>query len=125
MSTLCGYTIAETGKLCYNMQEIYICHSDGERKTMNALERFLRYAVVHTASDRLNYRVTPSTECQHILCEMLEKEMKEMGMENVTRTEHAYVYGFVPATPGYESCKCIGFNAHLDIVADLGIGVGG
>ena len=48
---------------------------------MNALERFLRYAVVHTASDRLNHQVTPSTECQHILSEMLEHEMKELGME--------------------------------------------
>ena len=89
---------------------------------MNALKRFLRYAVVHTASDRFNHDVTPSTPCQHELAKMLEEEMVQMGMQNVSRTEHAYVYGFLPATEGYEDCKCIGFNAHIDIVSDLGIG---
>ena len=89
---------------------------------MNALERFLSYAVVHTASDRHNHEVTPSTECQHILAKQLEEEMKAMGLQDVTRTEHAYVYGFLPAPPGYEDRKCLGFNAHLDIVSDLGIG---
>jgi len=89
---------------------------------MKALERFLNYAVVHTASDRFCAEVTPSTDSQHVLAKLLEEEMKQIGLENVTRTEHAYVYGFLPATPGYENCKCLGFNAHLDIVADLGIG---
>ena len=89
---------------------------------MNALNRFLRYAVIHTASDRFNHEVTPSTPCQHELAKLLEEEMKQMGMQNVTHTEHAYVYGFLPATEGYEDRKCIGFNAHIDIVADLGIG---
>ena len=89
---------------------------------MNALERFLSYAVVHTASDRHNHEATPSTECQHILAKQIEEEMKAIGLPNVVRTEHAYVYGFLPATEGYEDRKCIGFNAHIDIVADLGIG---
>lgn len=89
---------------------------------MNALERFLNYAVVFTASDPNHEDVTPSTECQHELAKLLEQEMKDIGLQNVTRTEHAYVYGFLPATPGYEHCKSIGFNAHIDIVSDLGIG---
>jgi len=89
---------------------------------MNALERFLNYAVIFTGSRFDNEAVTPSTECQHELAILLEHEMKVLGLENVTRTENAYTYGFLPATPGYEHCKAIGFNAHIDIVSDLGIG---
>ena len=88
---------------------------------MNALERFLNYAVVFTASDPENEAVTPSTECQHDLAVLLEQEMLAMGLENVTRTEHAYVYGFLPATPGYEQSKVIGFNAHIDVADDMGL----
>ncbi len=90
---------------------------------MTALERFLEYAVIFTASDRNNADVTPSSRCQVELAQVLEAEMKAMGLKDVKRTEHAYVYGFLPATPGYEDCKVMGFNAHMDIVRDLGEGV--
>lgn len=89
---------------------------------MKALERFLNYAVIYTGSDPENEAVTPSTQCQHILAQYLEQEMQALGLEQVTRTEHGYVYGFLSATPGYEHCKRIGFNAHLDIVNELGDG---
>lgn len=89
---------------------------------MNALERFLNYARIFTASDPDNEEHTPSTECQHDLARYLEQELLDLGLSHVTRTDNAYVYGFLPATPGYEHCKALGFNAHLDIVSDLGIG---
>ena len=123
MSTLYGKTVASDGHLCYTVHILERISAFADKGIhMNALERFLSYAVVHTASDRHNHEVTPSTPCQHILAKQIEEEMKAIGLQNVVRTEHAYVYGFLPATPGYEDRKCIGFNAHLDIVADLGIG---
>ena len=42
--------------------------------------------------------------------------MREMGLQDVYGDDHAYVYGKIPATPGYEAKTPIGFIAHLDTV---------
>ncbi|MEI3061617.1 MAG: hypothetical protein V8S72_01105 [Oscillospiraceae bacterium] len=33
--------------------------------------------------------------------------------------DHAYVYGFIPASEGYEDKPCIGFIAHLYTIPDF------
>ena len=86
---------------------------------MRAYERLLRYAAVNTTSFREG-EGTPTGKGQFDLAYLLEKEMKEMGLEDVSVDEHAYVYGFLPATPGYEHCRSIGFISHLDTVNDCG-----
>ena len=68
---------------------------------MKAYERFLTYVKVHTASAE-DTEQTPTTACQLDLTHLLAKEMSELGMEGVYEDEHAYVYGFIPATPGFE-----------------------
>ncbi len=40
-------------------------------------------------------------------------------MERVFVDGHAYVYGFLPATPGCEDRPCVGFIAHLDTIPDF------
>ena len=50
---------------------------------------------------------------------VLEKEMRELGMERVFVDGHAYVYGFLSATPGCEDRPCVGFIAHLDTIPDF------
>ena len=40
-------------------------------------------------------------------------------MEDADVDEHCYVYGHIPATKGYESCKKLGFIAHMDTVSDF------
>ncbi|MBR3293382.1 MAG: peptidase T [Oscillospiraceae bacterium] len=85
---------------------------------MTALERFIHYVKIHTASAE-DTNCTPSTQRQFDLSRVLEREMKEMGMQEVFVDEHAYVYGFLEATPGCENKPSIGFVAHLDTVPDF------
>ena len=85
---------------------------------MTALERFLIYVKIHTASSE-NLERTPTEEREFDLSRVLEKEMKDLGFERVFVDEHAYVYGFLPATPGCEDRPCVGFIAHLDTIPDF------
>ena len=86
---------------------------------MRAYERLLRYAAVNTTSFKEG-EGTPTGKGQFDLAFLLEKEMKEMGLEDVFVDEHAYVYGFLSASTGYEDCRAIGFISHLDTVNDCG-----
>lgn len=87
---------------------------------MKAYERLLQYVKVNTVSSELS-RQTPSSEGQWDLARLLETEMRELGLQEVyLDPNHAYVYGRIPATPGYESCKTIGFIAHMDTVDEMG-----
>ena len=85
---------------------------------MRAYERFIEYVKVYTQSDDAS-DVTPSTQCQFDLSRLLAKQMIELGMQDVYEDEHAYVYGRIPATPGYENKPCIGFIAHIDTTPDF------
>ena len=84
---------------------------------MNVKDRFIRYVKVHTAS-ALNTAKTPTTYRQFELARMLCAEMEELGMEGVFCDEHAYAYGFLPATPGCEDRPRIGFIAHIDTIPE-------
>ena len=66
---------------------------------MKAYERFLDYVRVHTASAE-DTEQTPTTACQFDLTHLLAGEMRALGMKDVYEDENAYVYGFIPATPG-------------------------
>ena len=85
---------------------------------MRAYERLIQYVQVHTASSE-DSRETPTTRRQFDLSRLLEKEMLELGMEGVFVDEHAYTYGFIPATPGCEDKPCVGLIAHLDTIPDF------
>lgn len=79
----------------------------------SVVSRFLRYIAVDTQS-KDETGVIPSTDKQKNLARMLEKELKEMGAEDVRMDEHAYVYATIPAS--YRDCKSpvLGFIAHMD-----------
>lgn len=87
---------------------------------MRASERLLKYAVIYTGSREENAAQTPSTQEQFTLAHVLADDMREIGLTDVSVDEHAYVYGFLPASEGKESCQPIGFIAHLDIVNEFG-----
>ena len=84
---------------------------------MRAYERLIRYVQVHTASSEDRER-TPTTRRQFDLSNQLANEMHAIGIQGVFVDEHAYVYGFIPASKGYEERACIGFIAHLDTIPD-------
>lgn len=86
-------------------------------------ERFLHYVTYDTQSDE-NTGTHPSTEKQFDLAKELAKELKELGLNNVTLDEFCYVYADLPATKGYEKSQAIGLVAHLDTSpAECGKGV--
>ena len=85
---------------------------------MRAYERFLEYVKIHTASSEESDS-TPTTDRQFDLSRLLAKQMTEMGIEDVYVDEHAYVYGRIPASEGFEKKPCIGFIAHIDTAPDF------
>lgn len=87
---------------------------------MKASERLLKYAVIYTGSDEDHAEQTPSTPEQMTLAQVLAKDMRDIGLTDVSVDAHAYVYGFLPATTGREQSPPIGFIAHIDIVNEFG-----
>ncbi|GEN53465.1 peptidase T [Halobacillus faecis] len=86
------------------------------------LERFTSYVKIDTQSDE-NSSTTPSTEKQWELANQLVDELKEMGLEEVTVDDHAYVMATLPANTDKE-VPVIGFLAHIDTATDFtGAGV--
>ncbi len=81
---------------------------------MEAVEqKFLRYVRVDTPSCEENFGVTPSSDCQKNLAQMLVGELEALGLKAEV-TPNSYVYSRLPA-----NCKAahsIGFIAHLDTV---------
>ena len=85
---------------------------------MEAYERLITYAKVHTAS-REDAETVPSTERQFDLARMLQEELESLGVSDVYLDEHCYVYGKIPASSGYEDKPCVGFLAHVDTIPDF------
>src|SRR5699024_5659976 len=65
-----------------------------------------------------NSNTTPSTEKQWDLANKLVDELKNMGMEEVSIDENAYVMATLPATADYE-IPVIGFVSHIDTSPDF------
>src|SRR3954464_8592278 len=80
----------------------------------SALDRFLRYAKIDTQSKEDQEKV-PSTSKQLNLANLLAKELKDLGVENVRISEFGIVYGTVPGNlPDNSKVPVIGFMAHMD-----------
>lgn len=78
------------------------------------IERFLEYVKIDTQSSE-GSSTMPSTMKQHDLASLLEKQLGEMGAEEIVYDkEHGYVYASVPASSGCEDAPVIGFIAHMD-----------
>ena len=84
---------------------------------MRAYERLLKYVKVWTTSDPES-GTHPSTMRQFDLAHQLVQELKGLGLTDAHVDEHCYVYATLPATPGQESAKPLGFIAHMDTTDD-------
>lgn len=84
---------------------------------MRAYERLLKYVKVWTTSDPES-GTHPSTMRQFDLAHQLVQELKDLGLTDAYVDEHCYVYATLPATPGQESAKPLGFIAHMDTADD-------
>ena len=85
---------------------------------MRVEERLLKYVSYWTTSDE-ECRQIPSSERQFELGKVLEQELRDLGLEKVTLTEHCYVYGLLPATKGYADKPAVGFISHMDTAPDF------
>ena len=77
---------------------------------MRAYERLLNYVKVYTTSDPVS-DTHPTTARQFDLARMLVKELQDLGLADAHVDEHCYVYATLPATPGHEAAKGLGFIA--------------
>ena len=85
---------------------------------MRVEERLLKYVSYWTTSDE-ECRQIPSSERQFELGKVLEQELRDLGLEKVTLTDHCYVYGLLPATKGYADKPAVGFISHMDTAPDF------
>ncbi len=82
------------------------------------IDRFFRYVKIDTQSDPDNEQVYPSTDKQWDLLRLLEKELKEIGMSEVSLDKNGYIQATLPSNLDYE-VPTIGFIAHVDTSPDF------
>jgi len=81
------------------------------------LDRFLRYVQIDTQSDE-DSQTFPSTKKQFDLANLLEKELKEIGLANVEVDTYGYVTATLPSNTDMK-IPIIGFLAHMDTAPDM------
>src|SRR3954453_3131305 len=82
--------------------------------TESAMDRFLRYVKIDTQSAE-DQTTVPSTKKQFDLANLLVKELKDLGVQNLRVSEFGIVYGMVPGNlPDNTKVPTIGFIAHMD-----------
>jgi tripeptide aminopeptidase len=79
----------------------------------DVLERFLRYVRIDTQSDD-DSETYPSTAKQRDLGELLERELRELGLDDAELTEHGYVFATLAGSDG----PTVGLIAHMDTSQD-------
>lgn len=84
---------------------------------MTVVDRFLKYVKFDTESST-ETGTTPSTPGQMVLARELEKELNEMGLEDISLNEKGYIMATLPANTDKE-VPTIGFVAHMDTSPDL------
>src|SRR5262249_33433761 len=79
-----------------------------------AIDRFLRYVKIDTQSKE-DADTVPSTKKQLDLANLLAKELKELGAENVRVSEYGIVYALVPGNlPAGSKTPVLGLISHMD-----------
>ena len=81
------------------------------------IKRFISYVTVDTESDP-NSETTPSSIKQWDLANALVEELKEIGMEEVTIDDNAYIMATLPSNIDKE-VPVIGFVSHFDTTPDF------
>lgn len=80
-------------------------------------ERFLKYIKIDTQSDDTS-DTYPSTKKQFDLAKVLQKELQEMGLKDISLDEHCYLMATLPSNIS-KKIPTIGFIAHMDTCPDM------
>ncbi|MEN8124021.1 MAG: peptidase T [Bacteroidota bacterium] len=83
----------------------------------NLVDRFIKYVKIDTQSDP-NISEFPSTQKQWDLAKILVEDLKEIGMQDVSIDDKAYVMASLPSNVNYK-VPSIGFIAHFDTSPDF------
>ncbi|WP_158848810.1 peptidase T [Algibacter sp. L1A34] len=81
------------------------------------IKRFVGYVTVDTESDPAS-ETTPSTEKQWDLANKLAEELKQIGLQDVTIDENAYIMATLPSNVDHD-VPTIGFISHFDTSPDF------
>ena len=81
------------------------------------IDRFLSYVTIDTQSDP-NSKTTPSTEKQWNLANELVLELKQIGMQDVSIDNNAYIMATLPSNVDTK-VPTIGFISHFDTTPDF------
>ena len=81
------------------------------------IERFISYVTVDTESDPES-NTTPSTKKQWNLANALVEELKQIGLQDVTIDENAYIMATLPSNVSHD-VPVIGFISHFDTTPDF------
>ena len=88
----------------------------------NVIDRFLRYVKIDTQSD-FDSESSPSTKKQLDLAHLLQQELEELGLSDVSLDENGYVMATLPGN-SKKDVPVIGWIAHMDTSPDAsGTGV--
>jgi len=85
--------------------------------SITVVDRFLKYVKFDTESST-ETGVTPSTPGQMVLAREIEKELHEMGLEDISLDDKGYIMATLPANTD-KKIPAIGFVAHMDTSPDL------
>ena len=83
---------------------------------MDIVNRFIKYVMIETTSDR-NSTTVPSSDGQLILAKLLKDELLALGVEDAYVSEYGVVYGHLKAN--IENAPKIGLIAHMDTSEDM------
>lgn len=84
---------------------------------MKVHERFIKYAKIDTQSDE-NSEQTPSTQKQFDLARIVEAEMRELGLTDISLDDKCYLMGTYPSNVDAK-VPTIGFISHFDSSPDM------
>jgi tripeptide aminopeptidase len=81
------------------------------------IARFIKYITIDTESDP-NNPAFPSTKNQWDLAKILEKELNQIGMQDVELDKNCYIMATLPSNLAYH-VPTIGFVSHIDTSPDF------
>uniref|UniRef100_UPI00404AE41D peptidase T n=1 Tax=Flavobacterium sp. TaxID=239 RepID=UPI00404AE41D len=81
------------------------------------IDRFISYVTIDTESDP-NSEATPSTKKQWDLANKLVEELKQIGMQDVTIDDKAYIMATLPSNVSHD-VPVVGFVSHFDTTPDF------
>ncbi|RZJ64397.1 MAG: peptidase T [Flavobacterium sp.] len=83
----------------------------------NIIDRFVSYVTIDTESDAKSTTV-PSTPKQLVLASLIAKELKAIGMTEVTKDRKGYIMATLPSNVDHD-VPVIGFVSHYDTSPDF------